>query len=153
MIEGMVIDMNDKQLATLTQLRLFLEGTATVDLQVTAAERYAFIGRTLQRFGYRRLPRADKGVLLRFLERVSGYSRQQLTRLVKRGSGQTPLSKRYSASRTSFARTYTSADVQQSPHCLKVFSAAAATRCSPRAPSRRRRGPGTRAPIRTVQAA
>ena len=112
MIEGMVIDMNDKQLATLTQLRLFLEGTATVDLQLTAAERYAFIGRTLQRFGYRRLPRADKGVLLRFLERVSGYSRQQLTRLVKRGSGQTPLSKRYSASRTSFARTYTSADVR-----------------------------------------
>ena len=112
MIEGMVIDMNDKQLATLTQLRLFLEGTATVDLQVTAAERYAFIGRTLQRFGYRRLPRADKGVVLRFLERVSGYSRQQLTRLVKRGSGQTPLSNRYSASRTSFARTYTSADVR-----------------------------------------
>ena len=32
MIEGMVIDINDKQLATLTQLRSFLEGTATVDL-------------------------------------------------------------------------------------------------------------------------
>ena len=48
-------------------------------------ERYDFIARTPQRFGYRLFPRADKGVMLLFLERVSGYSRQQLTRLVKRG--------------------------------------------------------------------
>jgi hypothetical protein len=32
------------------------------------------------------LNRADKAVVLRFLERVSGYSRQQVSRLVKRGS-------------------------------------------------------------------
>ncbi len=122
MMESMVIDMNDKQLATLTQLRGFLEGTATVDFAVPAADRYAFIGRTLQRFGYRLLPRADKGVVLRFLERVSGYSRQQLTRLVKRGRGQSPLSKRYCASRTSFARTYTSADVRLLAHTDNLHS-------------------------------
>jgi transposase InsO family protein len=83
-----------------------------VDFTVAADERYDFIARTLQRFGYHRLPRCSKGVVLRFLERVSGYSRQQLTRLVKRGGGQRPLIKRYCASRTSFARTYTSADVR-----------------------------------------
>ena len=114
MIRGMVIDMNDKQLATLTQVKAFLEGTTAVDFAVAAGERYDFITRTLQRFGYRRLRRADKGVVLRFLERVSGYSRQQLTRLVKRGAERRPLVlvKRYCASRTSFARTYTSADVR-----------------------------------------
>ena len=74
-------------------------------------ERYDFIARILRRFGYRRLPRADKGVVLRFLERVSGYSRQQLTRLVKRGAERRPLTKRHCGSRTSFVRTYTSADV------------------------------------------
>ena len=116
MIEGMVIDMNDKQLASLAQVKAFLEGTTALDLAVAAAERYAFITRTLQRFGYRRLGRDDKGVVLRFLERVSGYSRQQLTRLVKRGSKGCPLSKRYCASRTSFARTYTSADVRLLAH-------------------------------------
>src|SRR5438046_9965276 len=79
MIEGMVIDRDDKQLATLVQVKAFLKGTRTVDFAVAATERYAFIARTLQRFGYRRLGRADKGVVLRFLERVSGYSRQQLT--------------------------------------------------------------------------
>ena len=116
MIEGMVIDMNDKQLATLAEVKAFLKGTTTVDFAVAATERYAFIGRTLQRFGYRRLGRADKGLVLRFLERVSGYSRQQLTRLVKRGTQRSPLSKRYCASRTSFARTYTAADVRLLAH-------------------------------------
>lgn len=112
----MVIDMNDKQLATLAQVKAFLEGTTTVDFAVAATERYDFIARTLQRFGYRLLGRADKGVVLRFLERISGYSRQQLTRLVKRGTKRCPLTKRYSASRTSFARTYTAADVRLLAH-------------------------------------
>jgi transposase InsO family protein len=108
----MVIDMNDKQLATLAQVKAFLVGTTAIDFAVAAEERYDFIARTLRRFGYRLLPRADKGVVLRFLERVSGYSRQQLTRLVKRGAERRPLLKGYCASRTSFACTYTSADVR-----------------------------------------
>ena len=111
MIRGMVIDMNDQQLLTLAQLQAFVDGTVAVDFQVTGEERYGFIARTLRRFGYARLKRRDKGVVLRFLGRVSGYSRQQLTRLVERVCSQAPLLKRYRASRTSFARTFTSADV------------------------------------------
>ena len=82
-----------------------------VEFAVAVEERYGFIARTVRRFGYARLKRAEKAVVLRFLERVSGYSRQQLTRLVKRGGEGGQLSKRYRGSRTSFARTYTSADV------------------------------------------
>jgi transposase InsO family protein len=111
MMRGMVIDMNDKQLFTLAQLQAFLNGTVAVDFSVAAEERYDFIARTVCRFGYRRLKRAEKAVVLRFLERVSGYSRQQLTRLVKRGGERGPLTPRYQGSRTSFACTYTSADV------------------------------------------
>ena len=111
MMRGMVIDMNDEQLHTLAQLQAFLDGTIEVDFAVPTSERYEFIARTVRRFGYGRLKRADKAVLLRFLERVSGYSRQQISRRVKRGSERRPLIKRYRGSRTSFARTYTSADV------------------------------------------
>src|SRR3989304_2809559 len=111
MMRGMVIDMNDEQLHTLAQLQAFLDGTAAVDFAVAAAVRYDFIARTVRRFDYGRLKRAGKGVVLRFLERVSGYSRQQLTRLGKRGAERAPLTKRYHGSRTSFVRTYTSADV------------------------------------------
>ncbi len=103
--------MNDEQLHTLAQLQAFLDGTITVDFAVAADERYDFIGRTVRRFGYSRLKRVDKAVVLRFLERVSGYSRQQISRLVKRGCDRRQLIKRYQGSRTSFARTYTGSDV------------------------------------------
>jgi len=111
MMRSMVIDMNDEQLRTLAQMQAFLDGTVALDFAVAAEERYGFIERTVRRFGYARLKRAQKAVVLRFLERVSGYSRQQLTRLVKRGCGRFQLIKRYRGSRTSFACTYTSADV------------------------------------------
>ena len=111
MMQGMVIDMNDEQLHTLADLQAFLDGTVALDFTVAAEERYEFIARTVRRFGYGRLKRVDKAVILRFLERVSGYSRQQLARLVKRVGGRCPLVKRYRGSRTSFVRTYTGADV------------------------------------------
>ena len=110
-MQGMVINMNDRQLQTLAQLQAFLEGTPAVDFSVAAEERYGFIARTVCRFRYPRLRRAQKAVVLRFLERVSGYSRQQLTRLVKRSAQRGPFIKRYRGSRTSFASTYTHADV------------------------------------------
>lgn len=105
-MRGMVIDMNDEQLRTLVDLQGFLDGTVLMDFAVAAEERYSFIARTVKRFGYGRLKRTDKAIVLRFLERVSGYSRQQVTRLVKRGSERQALIKRYHGSRTSFARTY-----------------------------------------------
>ena len=111
MMRGMVIDMNDEKLQTLAQLQAFLDGTIEVDFAVAADERYDFIARTVCRFGYARLKRADKAVVLRFLERVSGYSRQQICRLVKRGRDRRQLIKRYRGSRTSFACIYTPADV------------------------------------------
>jgi len=111
MMRGMVIDMNDAQLHTLDQLRAFLNGTAAVGFSVRAKERYDFIARIVHRFGYARLRRADKGVVLRFLRRVSGYSRAQLTRLVGRGRKAAPLLKQYPAQRIGFTRTYTDADV------------------------------------------
>ena len=115
MMRGMVIDMNEERLHTVAQLQAFLDGTIAVEFAVAGAERYDFITRTVRRFGYRRLRRADKAVLLRFVERVSGYSRQQVSRLVKRASAigtaqPHPLLKRYCGSRTSFSRRYTTAD-------------------------------------------
>jgi transposase InsO family protein len=111
MMGGMVIDMNDAQLHSLDQLQAFLNGTVAVGFSVSANERYDFIARIVRRFDYARLRRADKGVVLRFLGRVSGYSRAQLTRLVERGRKRAPLVKQYPAQRIGFTRTYTDADV------------------------------------------
>jgi transposase InsO family protein len=107
----MVIDMNDSQLNALADLSAFVMGTAPVQFALAASERYAFIERTLRRFGYVRLRRVDKAVVLRFLEHVSGYSRQQLTRLVRRTRDGVPLATRYRPPVVGFVRTYSAADV------------------------------------------
>ena len=116
MMRAMVIDMNDAKLQTLDQVRAFLEGTIPIDFSLAPNERYDFVARTVRRFGYARLKRPDKSVVLRFLECVSGYSRQQLTRLVGRAGVNAPLVKRYRGSRTSFTRSFTETDVRLLAH-------------------------------------
>ena len=82
----MVIDMNEEQLKTVAQLRAFLDGTLEVNFQPIGndTQRYRFSAVVLKRFGYRRLKRPDKGVVLRYPEQISGSSRQQITRPVAR---------------------------------------------------------------------
>ena len=110
---SMVIDMNETQLKTVAQLRAFLDGTLEVKFRPISndLERYGFIAAVLGRFVYRRLQRPDKGVVMRYLEHTTGYSRQQVTRLVRRFLEGTPLAKRYRAPAEGFARKFTVADV------------------------------------------
>ena len=109
----MVIDMNESRLNTVAQLRAFLAGTLEVDFSPPRedAQRYAFISGVLKRFGYARLGRCDKGVVLRYLEHTTGYSRQQLTRLVGRAATGEGLVKRYRAPTQPFVRKFGPADV------------------------------------------
>ena len=73
--------------------------------------RYEHIAAVLRRLGYRRLKRPDKGVVLRYLERTTGYSRQELTRLVRRGLDGEVLAKRHAPPWEGFRRKFTPADV------------------------------------------
>jgi transposase InsO family protein len=108
----MVIDMNEKKLTTLEQLRQFLVGTDGVDFQPGQDDtRYAHIADVLRRFQYHRLKRPDKGVVLRYLMRTTGYSRQQLTRLVAQFLAQRQLKKHYRPPKAGFATIYTAEDV------------------------------------------
>ena len=109
----MVIDMNDTRLNTVAQLRAFLEGTLEVKFSPLTDDvrRYEFIAAVLRRMSYARLGRADKGVVLRYLQLTAGYSRQQLTRLVGRARGGAVLAKRYRAPAQPFARKFTATDV------------------------------------------
>ena len=71
-------------LRSIDQLRDFLEGTQAVAFTVVTNkdERYQWMQRTLIRFGYRQLSKADKGIVIRYLIKISGYSRQQVSRLI-----------------------------------------------------------------------
>jgi len=73
-MDGMVINMDDCKLKTLTQIEEFLRGTGEL-FPVSKEERYPLVERTLTRFGYEKPARKEKGVILRYLERMTGLSR------------------------------------------------------------------------------
>jgi hypothetical protein len=115
----MVINMDEAKLRTVAQLQEFLN--ATQEINFTGApgdgdqQRYEHISRVLKRFAYSALGKGERGVVLAYLRRTSGYSRAQLTRLVARWQSnrlaQKPLAKRYGKPVMPFVRKYTAADV------------------------------------------
>ena len=75
--------LDTQRLQTLDQIREFLAGSRPLGLQPqTRAEAYTFVAETLERFDYPRRGKADKGLLRRFLVKVAGLSRAQVTRLL-----------------------------------------------------------------------
>ena len=108
----MVIDMNEERLASIEALEQFLAGTAGVAPRVCGgeAERQGHVQRVLRRFGYAGLSRAHKGVVVRYLQHTSGYSRQHLVRLIGRFLEHAPLGQRRGPV-AGFRRRYTDADV------------------------------------------
>ena len=105
--------MEEAKLQTLAQIKAFLEGTSEVSFRVPKDERNQFIERVFKRFGYAPNGRADKGVLLRYIERMTGLSRQQVTRLVSQYRKHGKLSRRPQrvAPTNGFTCRYTLADV------------------------------------------
>ena len=108
----MVIDMDETRLQTISQLSAFLAGTLEVQFSIPDSDdrRYAHIVSVAQRFGYARLKRADKGVVLRYLQRTSAYSRSQVSRLLGRVIEGQLLGKRYKAPAHAFAKRFSPAD-------------------------------------------
>ena len=114
--------MDETRLRTIEQLQQFLSATPEVAFKAPPAgsaadnQRYEHISRVLARFDYPQRNKRERGVVLAYLRRTSGYGRAQLTRLVARWAAnrvaQHPLVKRYRAPAAPFARKYTAADVE-----------------------------------------
>ena len=105
--------MNAKDLTTIDQLSAFLEGTQRVAFEVASDKdsRYQWIQRTLVKFRYKSLRKPDKGVLIQYLVKVSGYSRQQITRLVKQYRDTGRLVRRQRTAK-GFSRRFTDDDIR-----------------------------------------
>ncbi len=112
--------MDEAKLRTIAQLQEFLD--ATQEIKFTGApgdcdhQRYEHISRVLKRLAYPGLGKGERGVVLAYLRRTSGYSRSQITRLVGRWESNrlapVPLAKRYCRPAIPFARKYTAGDVE-----------------------------------------
>jgi len=103
--------MNDENLKTIEQVKQFLAGSEALNFAgVSAEERYQWIQALLVRFKYYQLKRAEKGVIRRHIEKVSGYSRAQVSRLIREYKQRGQLRKaQYKRHR--FPRSYTTADI------------------------------------------
>ncbi len=76
--------MNDSHIETLEQVRQFLDGAAVMEITIPSkTECYRWIQRTLVRFQYLSLGKTDRGLIRRYLQQISGYSRAQIARLIK----------------------------------------------------------------------
>ncbi|MEZ5479080.1 MAG: hypothetical protein R3E95_16840 [Thiolinea sp.] len=106
--------MNLNELTTLEAIDAFLSGTQPVafSIQSNKADRYRWLETTLVRWRYHQRPRGDKGRLLLFMERVSGYSRPQLNRLIAQHR-QTGHIHWHPARKNGFKRRYTDADIRR----------------------------------------
>jgi hypothetical protein len=75
--------MNDEKLQTLEQVRQFIEGSQPLKFAgIQTREKYRWVEEVLKKFRYNRLKKAGKGLIRRYLIKVTGYSRAQVARLI-----------------------------------------------------------------------
>ncbi len=79
----MTLELDPSRIRTLDQVRAFLRSGEAADFQpIDRVAAYDFVRRALVRFDYDRARRPDKSSVKRYLEKVTGLSRAQVTRLV-----------------------------------------------------------------------
>jgi len=108
----MVIMMNDSKLNSINQIKGFLSETEAVEFdRKSKKEAYGWIEETLKRFHYVILSKKEKGLIRRYLMKITGYSRSQLARHIRqyRNEGQLRI-KEYD--RHKFQKKYTDKDIQ-----------------------------------------
>lgn len=109
----MIVTLKTQGLQTLEHIRAFLEGTQPLGFEAPAREvTYEWIVAELRRLKYLRLGKADKGLVRRYPEKVSGLSRAQMTRLIQQFRDTGRIRDRRGPPAKPFARRYTPADVR-----------------------------------------
>lgn len=104
--------MNDTQLQTIEQVKQFLEGSESLEFRgLCTEEKHEWAETALVRFRYLQLRRDEKGVIRRYMGKVTGHSRAQVSRLI-RDYKRTGRLKKTEYSRHRFPRKYTPSDVK-----------------------------------------
>ena len=103
--------MDDSEATSLEQIRAFLAGAGEVRFAGQGrGEVYDWTERTLVRFAYTELGKPEKGLVRRYIARLTGLSRAQVTRLITSYTT-SGLVKAASYQRRKFPTRYTKADV------------------------------------------
>jgi hypothetical protein len=104
--------MEDSDKLSLDQIQAFLDASGEVRFQARdRSELYGWVGRTLRQHDYSELPRSAKGLLRRYVAKMTGLSRAQTARLIgayRKGPDLKPKVYR----RRRFPARYTPADLE-----------------------------------------
>jgi transposase len=104
--------MDDSEATSLEQIRAFLAGSGEVRFAGQRRDEvYAWTERTLVRHQYAGLSKLEKGLLRRYVARMTGLSRAQVTRLIA-GYTDTGRVKAAAYQRKKFPSRYTASDVE-----------------------------------------
>ena len=104
--------MDDTCIQTVEQIRQFLEGSHAVAFKgVSRDDRYEWMEAVLKRLRYLFLRRIERGLVHRYLGKVTGYSRAQVTRLVRQYRRTGRLERRHYR-RHRFPRHYSRRDME-----------------------------------------
>jgi transposase InsO family protein len=107
----LIISMDDSEAGSLGQIRAFLAGSGEVRFVGQRREEvYGWVEKTLVRLQYASLIRPDKGLVRRYMARMTGLSRAQVTRLIT-AYATTGVVRAVAYQRTKFVTHYTAADV------------------------------------------
>lgn len=109
----MIVTLQTQALETLEQIQAFLDGSEELTLKIQSRdEAYQFVARTLRLFRYRQRSKAEKGLLRRYLMKVTGLSRAQVTRLITQQQSTGVVEDRRGPPGKPFARRFTDDDVR-----------------------------------------
>lgn len=131
----MNIMMTDENLNTPDAIETFLSGAQNIELKLTQPEVYACIARTLKQTKYFTLRKGEKSVIFEYLSKLTGYSRQHLTRLISQYRKHRWIGKK-SYVRNTFSTQYTQKDILllvETDECHDVLSGGATKKLFERA--------------------
>lgn len=104
--------MNDSAMDSVSQIETFLQGTDIVTFSgTTQLECYTWISETILRLKYFKLPRCEKTIVKQYLERMTEYSRAQITRLVAQQKHRGKIEVKKGKRGTPFVTKYTKEDI------------------------------------------
>lgn len=81
----MTITMNNTRVLTIPEIERLLSATTAVGFKALhTRETYQWVEDTLRALRYRKLKKAERGLVHRYLEKMTGYSRSQTTVLIQK---------------------------------------------------------------------
>ncbi len=108
----MNITMHNTRPITIQEIKSFLDGTKETSFAVLdRSETYQWIEENIREFGYNKLRKKDKGIIRRYIEKITGYSKNQITNLINQYIKYAKLEIR-KYKRNSFVKKFNDHDIQ-----------------------------------------